>query len=88
MEKYLCVDQLLDRGWKLDRTESSADGPTFVKDKYTCQLLIEGNINSLNACIKNANLEIRQKESGKILFLGTINTMHEFFKLCVFLNIN
>lgn len=87
MEKYLCVDQLLGEDWILDRFRASADGPSFVKKKFACQLLIEGNINSLNACIENANLEIRQIESGKVLFLGTIYTMHEFHLLCVFLKI-
>lgn len=65
----------------------SAEGPSFKKDIFNCQLLAKGNINSSNAGVtKDATITF-WTTSGDVIFLGECPSINEFRKITKLLNI-
>jgi len=92
MEHKILIDYLNSMehailSWTKSDIGPSADGPTFIRGKYGCQVLIPENISIVNAGIEKANLKIWQRETSSVLFLGQIENLSEFDQLCVQLGI-
>lgn len=87
---YLTKKQIEAEGWNIWEQGPSAEGTSFIKDKYSCQLLMRGNVNALNAGIdpNSTNLTISQYKTGDVLFLGECKSINEFRYICKLLKIN
>ena len=83
---YLTKEQIEAEGWSYWKEGPSADGCSFMKDNYSCQMLMDGNVQEENANVK-ANLEIRQRISHYVLFLGECKDINTFRWLCKLLKI-
>lgn len=74
-------DEIISCGWE-HVNSPSAEGPSFIKGLYKCQILANNSVNAINAGITtNPNLTIWVVETGTVLFLGNCNTVDDFNKL-------
>lgn len=81
MEKEVCTYNIEQMGWqKIDHP--SAEGPSFQKGIFKCQVLMRGNVNALNAGVDpNITKLSVWTENGTQVYLGACDDMEDFFKI-------
>ena len=83
---YLTKEQIEAEEWKADTYGPSADGPSFIKNEFYCQMLLPNSTYELNSGLTfSPNLVIRTR--SYIVFLGECKSINEFRYICKLLKI-